>query len=97
MPKEVNDEENIVIQTVNRFGLLNNYCYFELGYILKIVIYPSLFNVTLSLSRIIDVEPSLLFKGRILEAQRRLTQVMVPLEILSKHRDTDESYHEYTQ
>ena len=68
MPKEVNEDENVVIQLVNKLPFLNRYCYFEIGYLLKIVLYPSLFNMTLNISRIIDVEPIIEFKRRILDA-----------------------------
>lgn len=51
MPKEVNQDENIVIQIVNAIPYLNHLCYFEISYILKTVIYPSLFNTVLNVSR----------------------------------------------
>lgn len=53
---------------VNYLPFLNRYCYFELGYVLRIVLYPSLFNLTLNISRVIDVEPIIEFKRRILDA-----------------------------
>ena len=68
MPKEVNLDENIVIQAVNFLPFLNQYCYFEIGYILKSVIYPSLFNTVLNVARLIDVEPLLEFKAKMMSA-----------------------------
>lgn len=62
MPKEVNAEENVVIQLINLCKPLRHLTYFELGYILKVIIYPSLFNTTMNIARIIDVEPTQLFK-----------------------------------
>mmetsp|Transcript_18244 Transcript_18244/g.24376 ORF Transcript_18244/g.24376 Transcript_18244/m.24376 type:complete len:140 (+) Transcript_18244:446-865(+) len=68
MPKEVNQDENIVIQMVNALPFMNHLCYFEISYILKTVIYPSFFNTTLNISRLIDVEPLIEFKKKMLEA-----------------------------
>ena len=81
MPKEINADENVVIQVVNYFPFLNHLCYFEIGYILKTVIYPSFFNTTLNISRIIDVEPLIEFKKKMLEAQKSLTTTLLPLEM----------------
>ena len=47
---------------------LNSFTYFELAYVLKHIIYPALFNTVLNISRLIDVEPSIEFKRRLLEA-----------------------------
>lgn len=60
MPKEVNQDENVVIKLMNWLPL-DNYCYFEIAHLVK-MIYPSLFNLTLNISRLVDAEPSLLFK-----------------------------------
>ena len=82
LPKEVNEAENLIIQFFDWVPFCGNYCYFEIAYLLKIVLYPSLFNMTLNVSRIIDIEPSLEFKMRILGAQKQLTRVFLPLEML---------------
>jgi len=66
MPKEVNADENVVIQAMN-FLPLDRYCYFEIAYLVK-MLYPSLFNLTLNISRLVDAEPSVLFKQNILRA-----------------------------
>ena len=95
MPKEVNSEENIIIQIVDMLPFLNRFCYFELAYVLKIVLYPSLFNLTLNVSRIIDVEPIIEFKRRILDAQKKLTKSFMPLEMIIKKREGDTEFHEY--
>ena len=71
---------------------LNKFCYFELAHVLKIVLYPSLFNLTLNISRIIDVEPIIEFKRRILDAQKKLTKSFLPLEMIMKKRDSDEDF-----
>lgn len=57
MPKEVNSDENVVIQTINSLPFLNKYCYFEIAFLLKNMLFSSLFNMTLNISRIVDVEP----------------------------------------
>lgn len=94
MPKEVNSDENFVIQVVNRLPFLNNFCYFEIAFILKNLIYPSLFNLTLNISRIIDVEPIIEFKRRILDAQKKLTKSFLPLEMIMRHRDNDQDFQD---
>jgi len=68
MPREINQDENVIIQIVNYLPFLNHLCYFEISYILKSVMYPSIFNTTLNISRIVDVEPLIEFKKKMLEA-----------------------------
>ena len=92
MPKEVNADENIVIQLVNQLPFLNKYCYFEIAFLLKNTLFPSLFNMTLNVSRIIDVEPIIEFKRRILDAQKKLTFSFLPLEMIMKKRKNDEEF-----
>ena len=92
MPKEVNADENVVIQIVNHLPFLNRYCYFEIAFLLKNTLFPSLFNMTLNISRIIDVEPILEFKRRILDAQKKLTSSFLPLEMIMKKRENDEEF-----
>ena len=94
MPKEVNSDENFVIQVVDRLPFLNNFCYFEIAFILKNILYPSLFNLTLNISRIIDVEPIIEFKRRILDAQKKLTKSFMPLEMIMRHRDDDQDFQD---
>ena len=94
MPKEVHAQENVVIQTVISLPFLNRFTYFEIAYILKTVLYPSLFNLTLNISRVIDVEPILEFKRRILDAQKKLTKSFLPLEMMIKKRENDTVFHE---
>lgn len=53
---------------MNYLPFLNHLCYFEISYILKSVMYPSIFNTTLNISRIVDVEPLIEFKKKMLEA-----------------------------
>lgn len=95
LPKEVNEAENIIVQIFDYVPFCGNYCYFEIAYLLKIVLYPSLFNMTLNVSRIIDIEPSLEFKMRILGAQKQLTRVFLPLEMLLQKRGEDDKYKEF--
>ena len=94
MPKEVNSDENFVIQVVDRLPFLKNFCYFEIAFILKNILYPSLFNLTLNISRIIDVEPIIEFKRRILDAQKKLTKSFMPLEMIMRHRDDDQDFQD---
>ena len=73
---------------------LDRYCYFEIAYLVK-MLYPSLFNLTLNISRLVDAEPSVLFKQNILLAQKRLTKTLLPLELVANQRDKDEEYAEH--
>lgn len=97
MPKEVNADENIVIQAVNYLPFFDGFCYFEIIHILRSCIYPSLFNMTLNISRLIDKEPSLEFKRKIIEAQRKLTKTFLPLELLINKRKNDADFHAYAK
>lgn len=97
MPKEVNAEENIIIQLVDMLPFLSRFCYFELAFVLRTVLYPSLFNLTLNVSRIVDVEPIIEFKRRILDAQKKLTKSFMPLEMIIKKREDDTEFHEYKE
>lgn len=97
MPKEVNADENIVVQAVSYLPFLDGFCYFEIIHILRSCIYPSLFNMTLNISRLVDKEPSLEFKRKIIEAQKKLTKTIMPLELLCNRRENDESFHAYAK
>lgn len=76
---------------------MNHLCYFEISYILKTVMYPSIFNTTLNISRIVDVEPLIEFKKKMLEAQKSLTTTLLPLEMSIKKRLNDEEYKTFMQ
>lgn len=69
MPMEVNaTEENVVIRIIDALPFLNSFCYFEIGYVLKSVLFHALFNLTLNISRLIDVEPIAEFKKKLMLA-----------------------------
>ena len=98
MPMEVNaTEENIVIRTIDAIPMLNNFCYFEIGYVLKSVLFQALFNLTLNISRLIDVEPIAEFKKKLMLAQKKLTNTILPLEMIVRRRENDDDYKEYVQ
>ena len=97
MPKEANQEENFVIQIIRYFKYMDRFCYFEVAYLLRVVIYPSLFNMTLNLSRVVDIEPLIEFKKRMLIAQKSLTRTFMPLEMITHRRETDESFKEFLE
>lgn len=50
--------------------------------------------MTLNISRIIDVEPIIEFKRRILDAQKKLTKSFMPLEMIIQKRHDDKDYQE---
>ena len=76
---------------------MDRFCYFEVAYLLRVVIYPSLFNMTLNLSRVVDIEPLIEFKKRMLIAQKSLTRTFMPLEMITHRRETDESFKEFLE
>lgn len=77
---------------IGKIFFLDRFCYFELNYLLKQVLFPSLFNMTLNVSRLVDVEPTAEFKLAIRDTQQRLTKCLLPLEILLNKRGSDEQY-----
>lgn len=50
-------EENQVIKLVDQLKFTYGFTYFELNYILKHLIYPSIFSMALWMSRMIDENP----------------------------------------
>lgn len=70
---------------------MNCYCYFEINYIIKRIIYGSLFNAILHISRMVDVNPEIALKAKIVESQRELTNAMVMIELLCKSRESSHS------
>lgn len=91
-PLEGGNEENAVIQLFNRMSFLNKYCFFEINYIMKSVLYPGLFHMALHISRMIDVAPEVELKGRLLNTQRELTKSLLALEVVCKSRASDENW-----
>jgi hypothetical protein len=57
-----------VVQLINRIPLLDRFCYFEINYVIKSIIYSSVFNAILHISRMIDVNPEIAMKSKILES-----------------------------
>ena len=66
MPKEAMQEENIVIQAANAIPYVKDFTYFEIVYMLKSVLYPSIFQLVLRISSQVDVEPTAKFKEGLL-------------------------------
>ena len=64
VPKE-GDQENQVIEWICTFPQLNTFTYFELNYILKNLIYPSIFSCALWMSRMIDENPNIVIRSRL--------------------------------
>lgn len=76
---------------MNKLPFLNRFCYFEINYILKNVIYSSLFNAILHISRLTDVNPELALKAKVVEAQKELTNGLLMIEMLVKQRQTEQA------
>lgn len=78
--------ETQVVQLVNRIPFLDRFCYFEINYLIKSIIYGGIFNAILHISRMIDVNPEIAMKAKILESQRELSKAMVYIELLANSR-----------
>jgi len=91
MPRE-GKEDNQTIQMINKVPYLNRFCYFELGFLLKSLIYPNLFHCFLHISRLIDkpIEESL--TNCYNAGSRHLTKAITALELVTKCRETDEAW-----
>ena len=85
MPRSGNQESQ-VIQAVNALPFLDKFCYFEINFIIKSIMYGSLFNAILHISRMIDVDPEIALKGKILAAQQELSKSILLLELLTEQR-----------
>ena len=83
IPKEGGNDENAIIKLINGVPLLNGWCYFEINYVLKSVIYPGLFHMALHISRMIDVAPEVALKVKLLETQRELTKSLLACEMIT--------------
>ena len=83
VPKEGGNDENAIIKLINGVPLLNGWCYFEINYVLKSVIYPGLFHMALHISRMIDVAPEVALKVKLLETQRELTKSLLACEMIT--------------
>jgi hypothetical protein len=67
MPKQ-GDQESWVVTMINSVPLLDRFCYFEINYMLKSILYSNLFNSILHISRISDVNPKIALKQQIMES-----------------------------
>ena len=56
MPTE-GSQENWFIQLINKVPFLDRFCYFEINYMIKKIVYSNIFNCILHISRISDENP----------------------------------------
>ena len=89
MPKENHVEDNIVIQTIKSLPFLDNFCWFELIFMLKSVIYPNVFHCALHISRIIDKPPEEMIAAYTRDASKHLTKALTSLEMITGSRKLD--------
>lgn len=66
VPKE-SDEENQVVRIANRISILKSFTLFEISYIIRSIIYPCIFQAALHMSRMIDIDPKIKIKSRLVE------------------------------
>ena len=86
VPKEGGNDENAIIKLIDWIPFLNSWCYFEINYVMKSVLYPGLFHMALHVSRILDVAPEAALKQKLLMAQRELTKSLLALEMCTGKR-----------
>jgi len=86
MPQQ--EQEGWFFQTIGKISFLDSFCYFEINYIIKKVLYSNMFNSILHISRISDINPEIALKEQILNAQTELTRAMVMIELLVDSRST---------
>lgn len=87
VPKE-GDEENQVVQWVDRLDFLRGFSYFEISYILRNIIYPSIFQSALHMSRMIDVNPNNTVRTRLQETQKKISRGLILSELITNAEDT---------
>lgn len=71
---------------MNSLPFLNGFCYFEVGYILKSVIYPNLYHMALHMSKVVDIAPDIELKAKLIFTQKELTKSLVAIELLLNER-----------
>jgi hypothetical protein len=83
-----------VIQTIKSLPLLDNFCWFELIFMLKSVIYPNVFHCSLHISRIIDKPPEEMIAAYTRDASKHLTKALTSLEMITGSRKLDQAFME---
>lgn len=82
-------QESWFIQVVNRVPFLDRFCFFEINYMIKKIVYGNIFNCILHISRISDVNPKVALKASIMESQTELSRAMVMIELLVNSRSKE--------
>ena len=65
---------------------MNHFCWFEIIYIIKSVIYSNIYHMALHMSKLIDVAPDAELRVKLRMTQKELTKSMTALELLLKNR-----------
>ena len=91
MPKE-GREHNQTIQLINGIWFLNRFCYFEINFMMKTLIYPNIFHCALHISRMIDKPIEETLTNCYNAASRHLTKSIAALEIVTENRLLDVAY-----
>jgi len=87
VPKE-GLEENSLIQYVSKMPMLYGFTYFELIYIMKHLIYPSIFSAALWMSRMIDENPNFTVRFKLQEAQKKVSRGLILSELITNDERT---------
>lgn len=68
--------------------MFQQFTYFELNYILKHLVYPSIFSSALWMSRMIDENPATIVKFRLKEAQKKVSRGLILSELITNDENT---------
>lgn len=90
VPKE-GDEENSIVGYVNSIGYLKNFTLFELSFLVRNVIYPAIFQMALHMSRMIDVNPNIAIKSKLVATQKKISRGLVLSELITNAERTKPS------
>ena len=91
MPNE-GHEDSISYMLVKMLPFLDNFCVFEICFMLKSVIYPNIFHSALHISRLIDKPPEQLVQIYTKNASKHLTKAMATLDMITLSRMSDATF-----
>lgn len=81
LPKE-GDKENSIIGGVKVLRSLDGFTYFELNFIIKQIVYPSIFSMALNVSRMVDMDPASVIKNNLEMTQKKISKTLVLGELI---------------
>jgi len=65
---------------------MDGFCYFEMNYYLRRVVYPLIFNNSLQISRLLDIAPQVALRKLLLDTQFEVSKELTLLEFINHTR-----------